>query len=127
MHWDESRQRWIATATISYDGRGKRVTRKAAGRTKTEAKTRLRELLRDREDGLLVTADGYTVGQAVEDWLTYGLSNRNEATKITNRHLCDKHVLPLLGARKLRDVTAPQVDAWPVSYTHLTLPTTPYV
>ncbi len=81
MHWDESRQRWIATATIGYDGRGKRVTRKAAGRTKTEAKTRLRELLRDREDGLLVTADGYTVGQAVEDWLTYGLSNRNEATR----------------------------------------------
>jgi hypothetical protein len=59
----------------------------------------------------LVTADGYTVRRAVEDWLTFGLTDRDEATKITNRYLCDKHVLPLLGARKLRDLTAPQVDA----------------
>jgi integrase len=66
----------------------------------------------NREDGLLVAADGYTVRQAVEDWLAYGLANRNEATKITNRHLCDKHVLPLLGAWKLRDLTAPKVDGW---------------
>jgi len=33
-------------------------------------------LLRDLEDGLVVADDGYTVAQAVEDWLTHGLSNR---------------------------------------------------
>ena len=42
----------------------------------------------------------------------YGLANRDEATKITNQYLCEKHVLPLLGAWKLRDLTAPKVDAW---------------
>ena len=52
LHWDDSRQRWIATVTVGYDGRGKRIVRKASGRTKTEAKTRLRELVHDREDGL---------------------------------------------------------------------------
>ena len=35
-----------------------------------------------------------------------------KATKINNRNLCDKHVVPLLGALKLRDLTAPKVDAW---------------
>jgi phosphoribosylaminoimidazole carboxylase (NCAIR synthetase) len=35
--------------TTGYDGRGKRVVRKAAGRTKTEAKTKLRDLLHDRD------------------------------------------------------------------------------
>jgi hypothetical protein len=32
------RQRWIATVTIGYDGRGKRITRRASGKTKTETK-----------------------------------------------------------------------------------------
>lgn len=38
LHWNEQRQRWIATAALGYDGRGKRISKKAAGRTKTEAK-----------------------------------------------------------------------------------------
>lgn len=51
--------------TTGYDGRGKRVVRKAAGRTKTEAKGKLRELLRDRDEGM--TESNCTVRQAVED------------------------------------------------------------
>jgi integrase len=27
LHWDQSRQRWVATATVGYDGRGKRLVR----------------------------------------------------------------------------------------------------
>ena len=38
LHWDENRARWIATVTIGYDAKGKRITRKRSGRTKTEAK-----------------------------------------------------------------------------------------
>lgn len=112
LRWDETRERWIAEITIGYDGRGKRIVRKASGRTKTEAKNKLRDMLRDQADGLPVGARDYTVAQAVEDWLTYGLANRDQATQTTNRHLCDKHVVPLLGARKLRDLTASEVDAW---------------
>lgn len=49
LHWDQSRQRWVATATVGYDGRGKRLVRHGYGRTKTEAKAKLRDLLRSRE------------------------------------------------------------------------------
>jgi hypothetical protein len=59
LHWDESRQRWIATATLGFDGRGKRITRKASGRTKTEAKDKLRQILREREAGVTTTATNY--------------------------------------------------------------------
>ncbi len=45
------RQRWIATATLGFDARGKRITRKASGTTKTAAKSKLREILRDHDDG----------------------------------------------------------------------------
>ena len=112
LSWDAARERWVASATIGYDGRGKRIVRRGRGGTKTEAKNKLRQLLRDLEDGLVIANDGYTVAQAVEDWLTYGLSNRDPATQEVNRHLCEKHVIPLLGARKLRDLKATEVDAW---------------
>jgi integrase len=112
LSWDAARERWVASATIGYDGRGKRIVRRGRGRTKTEAKNKLRQLLRDLEDGLVVANDGYTVAQAVEDWLTYGLNNRDSATQEVNRRLCEKHVIPLLGARKLRDLKATEVDAW---------------
>lgn len=52
LYWNERRQRWIATVTVGYDGRGKRMVKTGSGRTKTEAKQKLREQLRDHEDGL---------------------------------------------------------------------------
>ena len=43
LRWHERRQRWIASVTVGYDGRGKRIVRSASGRTRTEAKAKLRE------------------------------------------------------------------------------------
>ena len=110
LSWDDKRQRWIAAVTVGYDGRGKRVFRRASGRTKTEAKARLREILRDHDDGLLVV-EGFTVRDAVEDWLAYGLTNRHLSTRTTCAHLCRKHVstLPHLGARKLATCRPPRL------------------
>jgi integrase len=112
LHWDGSRKRWIATITVGYDARGKRVTRKASGKTKTEAKLKLREILRDHEDGLTVAPGGYTVGDAVRDWLQFGLSGRDEQTVKTLTSLAENHVIPGLGARQLRELSADDVDRW---------------
>jgi integrase len=112
LYWNEKRQRWIATVTLGYDGRGKRIVKTGSGRTKTEAKRKLREQLRDHEDGLSLGRDNYTVRQAVEDWLTYGLGRQGSATVKKYRIFCGKHLIPLLGARKLRDLTTREVDAW---------------
>ena len=76
LHWDEKRQRWIATTTIGYDGRGKRLVKRASGKTKTEALSRLRTLIRDLSDGYTVAGRGVTVEAAVRDWLKFGLVNR---------------------------------------------------
>lgn len=112
LHWDENRQRWIATVTIGHNGRGKRITRKASGRTKTEAKSKLRELLRDQDDGMPIPKDGYTVADAVAYWLTHGLRGREEATIANYATLAKSHILPALGKRKLRELSAEDVDGW---------------
>ena len=98
LHWDETRQRWIATITTGYTPTGKRVVRKAAGRTKTEARAKLKNLIRDHDDGMASVEHGYTVAQAVTDWLDYGLPGRNRATVDTRRILAIQHMIPALGA-----------------------------
>jgi integrase len=78
----------------------------------TEALRKLREMTRAQEDGLALGPANYTVRQAVEDWLAYGQLQSEAATQQKNRHLCETHVLPHLGARKLRELTAVEVDRW---------------
>jgi integrase len=112
LHWDENRQRWIATVTIGYDTRGKRITRKASGKTKTEARDKLREILRDHDDGLTTTSGSYTVADAVRDWLKFGLSGRDEETITRLTSLANNHVILALGARQLRELSADDVDKW---------------
>ncbi|MFD7791070.1 tyrosine recombinase XerC [Streptomyces sp. NPDC059759] len=112
LHWDERRQRWIATANLGFDPSGKRIVKRGSGRTKTEAKNKLKEVLRDHEDGLAIAPTNYTVADAVNDWLAYGLAGRDERTIETVTGLSRTHVIPSLGARKLRDLSAEDVDRW---------------
>ena len=42
----------------------------------------------------------------------YGLGRQGPATITKYRIFCGKHIIPLLGARKLRELTAREVDAW---------------
>jgi integrase len=118
IYEDETRQRWIAEITIGYRPNGKRITRKRSARTKTEAKDRLKELMRELDDSGTVAANGYTVAEAVQDWLRFGLNGRSESTREKLTILADQHVIPALGHRKLTDPTRSNelspddVDAW---------------
>ena len=53
-----------------------------------------------------------TVAAAVEDWLEFGLSGRSEKTVRPAESSAEKHIIPDLGARKLHQLTAEDVDQW---------------
>lgn len=112
LHWDQARQRWIATASLGYGPDGKRIVKRGSGTTKTAAKAKLTEVLRDYEDGLAIAPSSYTVANAVTDWLSYGLNGRDKATLATCTVLANTHITPCLGARKLRDLNAQDVEKW---------------
>jgi hypothetical protein len=84
--------------TIGYTPAGKRIVRRGSGKTKTEAKEKLKEVLRDHEDGLSIAPQTFTVADAVRDWLAYGLSGRSQSTIGKCNHLCRIHIIPKLGA-----------------------------
>lgn len=53
-----------------------------------------------------------TVGSAVTDWLAHGLSDRSADTKANCDSLARQHIIPDLGARKLRELRAEEIDRW---------------
>jgi len=52
------------------------------------------------------------VKDAVEDWLAYGLGTQGESTVAKYRNIADTHIIPMLGARRLKDLTPREVDEW---------------
>jgi integrase len=112
LSWDETRQRWVASLTVGYTPAGRRIVKRGSGRTKTEAQRKLREIIRDYEDGQITGGRGYTVAQAVRDWLEFGLPGRDDDTVAKCTILANTHLIPALGARKLRELSADDVDRW---------------
>ncbi|WP_372669788.1 site-specific integrase [Amycolatopsis kentuckyensis] len=113
LYWSESRQRWIAELTTGYRPNGKRTVRKASGKTKTEAKDKLKELIRDVEEGAANASTGYTVEQAVNDWLvSYERGERDPNTVKAVRSLVNNHIVPAIGARPLVKLEADDVEDW---------------
>jgi integrase len=112
IYWDEKRQRFLAAVTVGYTPAGKRIVRRGSGRTEAAARAKLKEVIREYEAGLTTKARNQTVRHAVEDWLAYGLHGRAQRTVDKYRILCQTHVISALGARKLRELTATDVDRW---------------
>ena len=117
LYWNETRQRWIAEATVGYRPNGKRIVKRGSGKTKTEAKRKLKEILRDYHDGTVTNTPNYTVEDAVKDFLRFGLGGRSKATVEYYTSLANTHVIPDLGRRKARELTATEVDVWLASKT----------
>ncbi|GGO93117.1 site-specific integrase [Nocardioides phosphati] len=112
VHWDEMRERWIAEKTVGYDGRGKRIKRKASGTSKSAALRELAKRVKAYEAGLAVGSEHYKVSDAMADWFDYGQGNVDDETRKRNKNLIDNHIQPRLGGRKLRDLRADEVDRW---------------
>jgi len=102
---------YIGAISLGFDGRGNRKRIKRRGRTKAAVTDKLRKAVDALETGI-DASDSYTVGDAVRDWLTRGLKDRDAHTIAANRILAERQVIPLIGAIKLKELTADQVDEW---------------
>ncbi|GAA0245233.1 site-specific integrase [Actinomadura nitritigenes] len=102
---------YTGAISLGFKPDGKRNRPKRKGRTKTEVKEKLRKLIKDLEAGI-DGPENYTVADAVNDWLAMGLRGRDPNTVTTNRILAEKHVIPLIGKVKLKDLRADHVDDW---------------
>ncbi|WP_405890264.1 site-specific integrase [Streptomyces sp. NBC_00133] len=111
IYWDAAKNRYVGAVSLGHAPNGKRRRPKVYGKTKTEVRNKIRDLKKEVQTGVKSPAN-YTVADAVNDWLERGLKGRDEKTVGKNRTMADKHLIPLIGKAKLRDLSADDVDDW---------------
>src|SRR6516164_8030498 len=101
---------WRGEITLGYTGDGKRTRRKVSGATKAAVIDKLRDLHKELDKGITPQAGyvHYTVRQAAQDWLATGLDGRSPTTIRKNQNVLAP-ILKVIGARKLRELTAADV------------------
>ena len=99
--------RWCGVVSLKSGPDGKRRRKKVSGRTKTEVRAKLAELHDELNDGV-VSDVGYTVAQAIGDYLADGLPGRAPKTISTQREVLEP-LIPVLGNVPLRELTAAEV------------------
>ncbi len=101
---------WRGEVTLGYAEDGKRRKRKVSGQTKVAVVDKLRELHKTLDEGIVPKTGytNYTVRQAAEGWLAYGLDGRSAKTIKKNQNVLEP-ILKVIGAQKLRELSAPDV------------------
>ncbi|MEU5154621.1 tyrosine-type recombinase/integrase [Glycomyces sp. NPDC021274] len=112
VFWDKRRGRWVARVSAGIRPDGTRDVRVAEGHTPSEAQDRLNGLKAEVSAGV-EGGVSYTVAEACEAWLSYGLKRPDDhPTKVKYRSLIRANIVPLLGRARLKKLRAEDVDHW---------------
>src|SRR5215471_9755149 len=109
IYWDASKGRYVGAVSLGFSPAGTRIRRKVSGRTKAEVRDKLRELHQQVDSGLRPRRR-YTVGDALEDWLAHGVDGLSARTVTLYRGTIVKALTEQLGAVRLTELTAGDVQ-----------------
>ena len=109
IYWDESKNRYVGAVSLGFSPAGTRIRKKVTGRTKTEVRDKLRELHQQVESGLRPRRR-YNVGDALDDWLSVGLDGLSARTVSLYRDTIAKALREELGAVRLTELAAADVQ-----------------
>src|SRR5499433_2708795 len=107
IYFAAAKNRYVGAVSLGYTPEGKRIRRKVYGRTKQDVRDKLKALHQELDAGIRSSA-GYTLRDAVQDWLGEGLDGRSERTRVLYEGLLEP-VLEIIGTRPLRDLSAREV------------------
>jgi len=109
IYWDSSKSRYVGAVSLGFTPASMRIRRKVTGRTKAEVRSKLRELHQEVDSGLR-PRQGYTVNDALEDWLAHGLDGVSARTVTLYKGTIVPLLREHLGTVKLKDLTAGDVQ-----------------
>lgn len=114
IFYEADRDRWVGLVTLPPDGSGKRRRAKVVGATKTEARNKLKVLVKNADEGLPSGHGGLTVAKYLdEQWLAIALPAQ---PRVHSKNTLDLHrwaatkIKPVIGAKTLRALTPEDVD-----------------
>ena len=98
--------RWRGVVSLKPGPDGQRRRKKVSGKNKTEVRAKLAELHDELNDGVVTNA-GYTVAQAINDWLADGLAGRLATGMAPGVILIEIHIASdLVGDTGIEPVTS---------------------
>ncbi|SNR47844.1 Phage integrase family protein [Haloechinothrix alba] len=111
---DEASGRWVGFVDLGRDASGKRRRRKVQRRTKKEVVDALDDIRQAERDGKPQGDARDTLGKLASDFLARGLppTARAEYTRQGYKWAIEQHITPALGARRLMELSADDVDGW---------------
>lgn len=111
IYWDAEKRRYVGAVSLGHDASGKRRRRKVSGRTKADVRDKLRQAREEISAGVHSSAR-HTVADAVQAYLEVGMVDKSPGTVAKSRNYAEQHITPHIGAAKLRELTADDVDRW---------------
>ena len=102
---------WMAQYYV-LSGTGGRERRTLYAKTRTEAARKLARAIGERDTGFVVDAGRLTMGDYLERWLEDSVKGTvRTSTYEAYRYMVEPHLVPFLGALKLRDINPVHVRA----------------
>lgn len=112
LYYSETLGRWVGILDLGTDPSGKRRRRKFTGKTRADVQNKIRDARRDLEEGRKLGSARETVGELLRDYVARGLpaTAKSPNTHESYRWAIEGHLIPALGARKLKDLSPDDVD-----------------
>ncbi len=112
LYYSEPRQRWVAVLDLGRGPDGVRRRVKMSGKTRAEVRRKLEEAQKAATAGLTWDDQRTTVAEFCAYWLKYGIpaavQSPNSLSNI--EWAVNRHIVPRIGHRRLRELTADDVD-----------------
>src|SRR5258708_1499127 len=103
--------RWLGVAIVGYNAEGRTIRKTVSAKTRAEVTDKLKRLQRQLDDGLPAPDTTLTVAQLFERWYADVLRHQVAMSAADNyKTIADHHITPLLGRRRIVDLTPADID-----------------
>ena len=104
---------WEARVTLGRDaGTGKQIQKSIYGKTQKEVREKMQAAAVALNNDEYFEPSRMTVGRWIDIWLSEYCGDKKYLTQKHYRAQCEAHIKPCLGAVKLAELTAPQIQAF---------------
>jgi integrase len=102
---------WCGVALLGYDIRGRMIRKTVTAKSRAEVTRKLAQLRRQVDAGKVSTVKTPTLSELMTRWFETVLSREVARSTYDNYHIIVKyHVLPILGRRKVTDISVADID-----------------
>lgn len=111
-HWNQKRREWETRINLPSEPGQPRNRKWIRAKTEEECVARAYQALGQLTGSVPLPDDSETLGSVARQWLAYMEGRVSDGSWTAYRNRVNRHILPLLGTRRLTALTTKGVDQW---------------